>query len=146
MSVVLITVFLFYLPRDSGPGEVITYTSERGERFGIRLSDGSVVSLSVDSKLIVPEKFSSEIREVELEGEAYFEVTTDDQRPFIVHAKSASVHVLGTEFNIRAYESDENVTLLVTEGRVSLKKREHESEEAALVVAGQRGIYTKGSP
>ena len=145
-SAVLVFAFLFFVLRDAGQQEdaLITYVSERGERIGIRLNDRSMAYLSVDSKLTVPEKFESGLREVELEGEAYFEVTADENRPFMVHAGGASVRVLGTEFNLRSYESDETVTLVVTEGRVSLSERGEQHEDSALVVAGQWGRYAEG--
>ena len=148
LSAIFIPVLLYFLMQAVGEDTqpLITYASERGERLGVRLNDGSMVYLSVDSKLSVPEKFAAKTREVELEGEAYFEVKTDEQRPFLIHSRATTVQVLGTEFNLRAYEGEEQVTLLVTEGRVSFNEQGKDSRDASLVIAGQRGRYAKGKP
>ena len=146
LSALLIPALLFVLLREASQQneQIITYASERGERLGIRLNDGSMAYLSVDSKLLVPEKFTEEIRELELEGEAYFDVVSDENRPFVVHAGAATVRVLGTEFNLRSYNSEEEVALLVTEGRVSFSKRSEENVQGSLVRAGQQSRYTEG--
>ena len=147
---VLIVPILFFLYSRTGTldqnQQLITYKSEKGERLSIRLNDGSMAYLSVDSKLIVPEKFTVASREVELEGEGYFDVVSDETRPFVVHAGPSSVEVLGTEFNLRSYESEEEVTLLVTEGRVSFHNENVRSSDGSLVVAGHRGTYSEGQP
>lgn len=85
----------------------------------ITLSDGTVVWLNADSKLIYPEHFSNRTREVTLTGEAYFKVAHDAAHPFIVRTASVSTKVLGTEFNVKAYKpNDTHITLI--EGKVQL--------------------------
>ena len=145
ISTILIPFVLFVLVMEGGQQDkgVITYASEKGERLSIQLNDGSMAYLGVESKLTVPEMFTEGNREIELEGEAYFEVKSDASRPFIVHAGEATVQVLGTEFNVRSYASEERVTLLVAEGRVSFSTRGMSNEEGFLVTAGQRGIYSE---
>ena len=77
------------------------------------LSDGTEVTLNADSRLIYPQCFNGNTREVELQGEAYFKVHHDAKHPFVVHAGSVNTKVLGTEFNVRAYAAnDSHVTLL----------------------------------
>lgn len=86
------------------------------------LKDGSVVSLNKDTRLaIVQDDYNHEKREVWLEeGEAFFEVTKDPQRPFIVHTQTIVTTVKGTSFNIKAYKAlDENV-LAVRSGKVGV--------------------------
>lgn len=77
------------------------------------LVDGTEVMLNAGSRLVYPQKFSGKRREIRLQGEAYFKVHHDASRPFIVHANGVATKVLGTEFNVRAYDrSNTHVTLL----------------------------------
>lgn len=84
----------------------------RGKKFQLTLEDGTRVWLNADSKLHFPVKFSSEARQVKMEGEGYFEVAHATERPFTVSYRDRSVRVLGTHFNIHAYDANEAVTLL----------------------------------
>lgn len=94
-------------------------TVPRGGEYFLTLSDGTKVWVNADSELKYPLRFSGESREVYIRGEAYFEVTAqDDSQPFIVHTDRGSVTVLGTSFCVRSYrDSDKWITTLV-EGRV----------------------------
>jgi len=89
------------------------------------LSDGSVITLKAGSELKYTEGFSDEMRQVTLEGEAFFEVTRDTERPFIVHTPSIDVKVLGTSFNVKADESN-TADVVVVDGLVSVKYRDQE--------------------
>jgi transmembrane sensor len=84
----------------------------RGKKFQLRLEDGTRVWLNADSRLRFPVKFTSEARQVEIEGEGYFEVAHAAERPFTVNYHNNAVRVLGTRFNIHAYGEEEAVTLL----------------------------------
>ena len=108
------------------------------------LADGSVVTVNAGSRLIYPQKFAGETREVELQGEAYFKVKHDERYPFIVKANGISTKVLGTEFNVRSYsKNDTHVTLLqgsvlvsllpshTSSAKTSLSKRLKPGEDAA---------------
>lgn len=79
---------------------------DKGAEFSIRLSDGTQVWLNADSRLRYPVRFNGGERRVSLQGEAYFDVSTDSLRPFIVVAAGADVVVYGTEFNIHARSTD----------------------------------------
>ncbi len=98
-----------------------TLTVDVGDRKTLNLDDGTKVVLDAGSTLRYPSRFDDETREVYLAGEGYFEVAPDAARPFVVHANHADVRVLGTKFNIRAWQPDEKVTVAVTEGRVALR-------------------------
>jgi len=76
----------------------------KGFIYTVTLSDGTVVHLNADSQLKFPFRFQKHQREVYMDGEAFFEVSKDASRPFIVHAPKADVHVLGTEFNLNTYK------------------------------------------
>lgn len=90
----------------------------KATRAVIELADGSKIWLNAESKLSYPEVFSRDSREVYLNGEAFFEVATDAERPFIVHLAKGTVKVLGTSFNVRAYDN-EPVQTSVTTGKVA---------------------------
>lgn len=85
----------------------------RGAEYSFVLPDGTKVWLNADSKLKFPEQFRGPRRFVELSGEAYFEVTHDEMRPFVVHSDNIDVKVLGTEFCIRSYRDRPTLATLV---------------------------------
>ncbi|AZA84517.1 FecR family protein [Chryseobacterium lactis] len=91
----------------------------RGGQYKITLADGSKVWLNSNSSLEYPVKFSNNNREVRLNGEAYFEVHHDPKHPFLVNTTLQEVKVLGTTFNIRAYEDKQYTTLV--QGSVEIK-------------------------
>ena len=84
----------------------------RGHEYMLILNDGTRVWMNARSRLVYPVAFG-DTREVELEGEAYFEVTRDENRPFIVHAGQVAVKVLGTEFNVNTCRKQKVQTVLV---------------------------------
>lgn len=87
--------------------------------YRIVLPDGSKVWLNAMSKLHFPSRFTEGTREVSLEGEGYFEIAADKEKPFIVHAGRNQIHVLGTRFNVNSYQPERVETALV-EGSVVL--------------------------
>ena len=92
--------------------------ASRGQKLDIRLPDGSRIKLNANSNISYPEKFTGETREVTLEGEAYFEVTHNPSRPFIVRTANASTRVLGTSFNI--FSGSEMTAITLVEGQVNV--------------------------
>lgn len=92
-----------------------------GKTSEILLSDGTKVFLNAGSRLVYPDKFIGNSREVMLFGEAYFEVKHDSKQPFIVQVNDLRIKDLGTKFNISAYPSDGRVETVLTEGKISLK-------------------------
>lgn len=88
----------------------------------INLSDGTQVTLDAGSRFEYPEDFSiGEIREVKLRGEAYFQVAKNDRAPFVIHAGNGLIKVVGTKFNISAWENKSGIIVAVEEGKVLLK-------------------------
>ena len=98
---------------------------KRGE-YSLELPDGMVVWVNSESSLRFPEKFTSNRREVFLEGEAYFEVKKDANRPFYVHTEAGKVRVLGTAFNVCAYSNDRFWQTTLVEGSVMINQEEKE--------------------
>ncbi|MBX2841531.1 MAG: FecR domain-containing protein [Flammeovirgaceae bacterium] len=111
-------IYFYTTPNNNREFSYIDKTTDRGEMERITLSDGTKVWLNVDSKLRYPNKFSGSNRQVELVGEAFFEVAKDSSKPFVVIAGQTITKVLGTSFNLNAYPNEENITLSVASGRV----------------------------
>jgi len=93
-----------------------------GQTFKIKLSDGTMVWLNAGSRLRFPQHFSNSpsSRMVFLEGEAYFDVTPNKHKPFIVHAADLDIKVLGTQFNVSAYPTDKDIKTTLVEGAVNV--------------------------
>lgn len=105
--------------------EIYTAHSQTRE---IVLSDGTVVVLNACSHLSYPEKFKGSERIIKLEGEAYFRVTKNAQQPFIINTRKFDVQVLGTSFNVKAYDGDEIQTINVESGKVRVDMPEAMSQ------------------
>ncbi|MFH1940699.1 MAG: FecR domain-containing protein [bacterium] len=106
--------------------EVISPPKQRRE---VSLADGSLIRMNCGSSIKFPKTFSDDVREVFLEGEAFFEVAHDG-RPFIVLTRNAKTTVLGTEFNVRS--RDEETRVIVKEGRVKLCPIDESGSEVIL--------------
>jgi len=105
--------------------------TQKGSRSRFLLPDGTVVWLNSGSKLALENDFSGASREVRLEGEAYFNVTRQPGRPFIVHTSGINIKVLGTVFNVKAYAEDKNIETTLYKGSVKVF-RENEPEASAI--------------
>jgi len=99
-----------------------TVTTPRGGQFGIVLPDGSKVFLNAASSLRYPTAFNGNERKVELTGEAYFEVAHNAAKPFKVSSNGQTVEVLGTHFNINAYNDEAVIKTTLLEGAVRISK------------------------
>ena len=97
------------------------YTQEDAPVSHVRLPDGSTVALRGDSRLDMRNGFEGETREILLEGEAFFDITSDPNRPFIIHTGGIRTTVLGTAFAIRAMPGESLITITVAEGKVKVK-------------------------
>ncbi|WP_165798465.1 FecR family protein [Chitinophaga costaii] len=110
----------------SGGGEHLynTLTTSKGETYQLNLPDGSKVWLNAASSLRYAASFNGlSERKVQLTGEAYFEVATDAQHPFIVVANRQEVKVLGTRFNINSYADEPVTKTTLAEGAVSINEQ-----------------------
>lgn len=97
-----------------------TINIPRGGEFNLVLADGTRVFLNAMSSFKYPVTFTGNTREVELSGEAYFEVKKDVERPFIVKTTAINIEVLGTSFNLNAYVNTEKIVTTLVEGSVKL--------------------------
>lgn len=109
----------------------------KGKRSSLTLTDGTKIWVNSGSVLEYPPVFSGETREVSIEGEVFINAATDEKKPFIVNTSDFTVKVLGTRFNVSAYEEDESHYVVLAEGRVEVdtgdKTIELEPEQMATV-------------
>jgi len=128
----------------SNNGQTSVYAST--EILNDTLQDGSVVTLNKNSQIRYAENFNSKTREIELEGEAFFDIERDTTRPFIIHLEQSEVHVLGTSFNIKSSAEDELISVFVKSGVVMFKYMTHDSDSTYLSIklhAGDKVVYNK---
>lgn len=110
------------------------------EHRKIKLPDGSIVILNNTSTLEFPANFSGSTRDVVLKGEGYFDIKHNAEKPFIVHTGKISTTVLGTAFNIKAYDKENDVVVTVTRGKVIVK---NEDETLGIIVPDQQIVFNK---
>lgn len=140
-AIALLVITTFGLYQLNKTPENIRVSTSYGEKKQITLPDGSSVIMNSLSSLSYPKNIhKANIREVKLEGEAYFEVTSNKKSPFIVNASETSVKVLGTKFNVSAYLNDDNITTSLYEGSVSVS---FESGNSIQLNPGEQAIYNK---
>ena len=118
-----------------------TLTVPVRERFQLVLADGTKVFLNSGSEMRYPERFGKARREVFLKGEAWFEVAKDSAREFWVHAGAMDVKVLGTSFNVKAYERLETVATTLVEGSVEVAC----AGKSFQIVPGEQFVYDKNN-
>lgn len=119
---------LVYETDDSRPGASLIHTLSTpvGGQYQVRLPDGTKVWLNAATTLKYPAQFEAGERKVEVNGEAYFEVAKNEQKPFkVILADSAAVTVLGTHFNIMAYSDEKTKEVTLLEGSVAISKKEN---------------------
>lgn len=111
----------------------------------IYLSDGSVVWLKGESRLIYPNNFSGKTREVTLIGEAFFDIAKDPVKSFIIHSPNFTTRVLGTTFNIKAYENNDSQEVVVITGKVAVSLNDVLSNKVKEIVLNpnQKAIYSR---
>ncbi len=136
LVIVGISSFYFLFMRH---GNMIIETQSAGQY--VALSDGTKVWLNKNSSISFLESFDAKQRKITLKGEAYFDVNRDTLRPFIIETIESEVTVLGTEFNIRAYDNEEDVQVSVTEGKVAFSN----DRDRVTLVVGESGVMTKSN-
>lgn len=105
------------LSKHDAPSEIST---KSGSHSNIMLPDGSHVVLNGNSTLTYDKYFDKETREVQLNGEAYFDVTKNPDRPFIIHTHQMDIKVLGTAFNVKSYDNDNRSETSLIRGSIEV--------------------------
>lgn len=113
-----------------------------GEKKKINLPDGTAVTLNVSSSLRIANSFGDDKREVYLDGEAFFDVKRDPQKPFIVHTGKIATQVLGTHFNVSAYQNDSNITVSLVQGKVQVDMN-NDLSKRIILDPGKQMTYSK---
>ncbi|MDR0833672.1 MAG: FecR domain-containing protein [Candidatus Symbiothrix sp.] len=114
---------------------------EQGEKANITLPDGSRVWLNSSSKLTYNSTYNKKDRFLQLDGEAYFEVAYDAQKPFSVQCIDMNIEVLGTTFGIKAYNDDNIISVVLVEGKVKVTL----PDETRIMQPDERVVYNKST-
>ncbi|MCU7550080.1 FecR domain-containing protein [Chitinophagaceae bacterium LB-8] len=159
MAVVLLGGVYFSFFRNSKVSKVSTATENivmvekyvpKGEQARILLPDGSEVHLNADSRLVYPSKFTGGQREVTLTGEAFFHVKRDTLHPFHIISGNLMTTVLGTSFNVKCYQGDQQIKVALVTGKVKLDRIADSTSkkvigETMFLNPSEMGLFSKRS-
>ncbi len=113
----------------------------KGQVNQVFLADGTRIWINSESRLIAPSTFASKERVVKLSGEAFFEVAKDYKRPFRVEVNGQQIEVLGTSFNVRAYENSGEIETTLETGQIKLSA----AGQTTLLLPGEQSLFDKTS-
>ncbi len=123
------------------PAPLVVKHTKKGEKLTFKLPDGTMVTLNANSMLIYQwSQPTPDNREVKLQGEAFFEVAKDTARPFVITSGEVQTTVLGTQFNVRAYEDEPGIQVAVVSGKVQVAGKE---TGAITLLPQEVGLYKK---
>lgn len=151
VAVLIIVSAVFYFQNtssNSAESDYQSFSAPAGQAAQIVLVDGSKVWLSPSSTIQYPTEFQDDFRIVELEGEAFFDIKQNLDKPFVVKSNRLQVRVLGTSFNIRNYNNEINTEITVATGHVAVEKRstpEESSTPIAELLPDQQFVFNKDS-
>jgi ferric-dicitrate binding protein FerR (iron transport regulator) len=138
-AVILFMCMLWSRPSENAAPEIFEIVAERGQKSSVTLPDGSRVMINSASTISYTSDYNVKERNVFLSGEAYFDVASNADIPFVVHADKVSVTALGTEFNVKAYAEDPYVVTTLVEGSV----RTEAGTQYELLTRAQEASYNK---
>lgn len=138
-AVILFVCMLWSRPSENAAPEIFEIVAERGQKSSVTLPDGSRVMINSASTISYTSDYNVKERNVFLSGEAYFDVASNADIPFVVHADKVSVTALGTEFNVKAYAEDPYVVTTLVEGGV----RTEAGTQYELLTRAQEASYNK---
>ncbi len=118
-----------------------TIIETTGEIKEVTLPDGSQVTLNRNTTISYTKDFNKTSRKIVLDGEAFFNVERDEQKPFIISVKETTVEVLGTSFNIQGYSSNEELEVVVSTGLVKFSVPD--LKRGVTLRAGERGVFSE---
>jgi len=131
------------LKKENSNNAMVTVTSPKGATTKIELSDGTEVWLNAGSKLQYAQSYNLRGREVKLEGEAFFKVHTNAQKPFTVKASDLRILALGTSFNVKAYPEDRTVVTTLVDGEVKIDGSKTTTPFGLMMKPHQHVVYKK---
>jgi transmembrane sensor len=148
----LLGIMIFLMRPAAGPPSVIVPAaggqtgeifSKAGARTKLVLPDGTKVWLNSSSKLRYARLTEGPTREVELEGEAFFDVAKDAQRPFIVHADSLEIKVLGTEFTVKSYPQDPTIEATLLKGAIEITRKGNPNTPHVILKPNEKLVFNR---
>lgn len=139
-SVVVIAVLGYIIWFNAFQSDNITVLAEHSGQL-ITLPDNSVVTLNKEASITYPKEFSDAERKVVMQGEAFFEVTRNEKKPFIVDLGLSNVEVLGTSFNINAENNNDRIEVVVNTGKVRFGTST--GDESVILTKGEKGTLMK---
>lgn len=119
----------------------IVKTTDWGQKLSLTLTDGTEVRLNSGSTIEFPERFTGHVREVELTGEAFFNVAKNPDKPFIIRSGDVHTTVLGTSFNINTYPDSGEITVTVATGEVRVASKDNK----VFLNPNEQGVFDKAS-
>ncbi|MCC5907123.1 MAG: FecR domain-containing protein [Balneolaceae bacterium] len=125
-----------------GPA-VSLYSTTDSEHRVITMSDGSRVRLNENSEIEIPDYFTPELRSVRIRGEAFFEISPDEARPFVVNADETQIQVLGTAFMVRSATPSQKTMVAVREGKISFGASGMSTEAHKILEKNMIGFYDR---
>lgn len=120
-------------------------TSPPGIRSQVVLPDGSKVWLNAESTIKFKVPFQKESRDVDIVGEAFFDVTKNTEQPFVVESRNVKVKVLGTRFNFKAFAEDKEIEVVLEEGKIALNLQGNAGTREEIMHPGDRAVIEKES-
>lgn len=124
--------WLFLYQTNNASIEQSVVVTKKGSKSNIILPDGTQVWINADTRLTYDKSFGENTREVNLEGEAFFDVVKDKNRPFIVHTQTMDVRVVGTAFNVRAYNNEASTQTTLVRGLVEVMLKKETKKKIVL--------------
>ena len=148
LIVVVGGLFLVNRKTAAGSGDVADTKKDAieariGSRINQVLADGSTVWLNAGSKLYYENDFTGSTREVRLEGEAFFDIVKNTNKPFIVHTSGIDIKVLGTSFSVKSYPEDKDVVTTLYRGSVKVFRHDESETKAIPLMPNQKLILSK---
>jgi len=142
-SIVLLCVVVSYLTNSFGKSgaavingldrnSVSQISTRNGSKSNVVLPDGTIVKLNAGSKLTYDKDYGNTIREVNLTGEAFFDVVKNKDKPFIIHTKKIDIKVLGTAFNVKSYPNEPITETSLVRGSIEVTFKDRPAEKVVL--------------
>jgi len=126
--------------------KMVTKKTNLGQKLIITLIEGTTITLNADSKLKYSSDYGNDSREIYLQGEAYFEVSHNPAKPFVVHSGPISTTVLGTKFNVKAFPKDDDIKVSLVEGKVKVSKKSTTGINRKIILSPNKQLnYNKTS-
>jgi len=144
----LLVLAIAIFPLLKSQPQMLQITSDLALSDPHSLPDGTVVSLNSGSLINYPERFTGEFREISIFGEAFFEVSRNTERPFVIHAEGLDIRVIGTSFNVEAYPGSDYVKVTVNTGKVLVYPSGSDADaqtSGSYLTAGEMATFSKES-